>query len=236
MVDEQRFVEYLQHFGLTRQEAVLYQKLLLHGKQTGYELSKETGISRSNVYGALSVLAEKGAAYVMEGSPKKYIPVKLEEFCENCICRMKEEKDWMIANLPGEKIVEEGYITIEGEANIRDKVKNLLRSAEERVYISCTAELLGLFSGDIRELAEKKRKVVIITDADVSFTGCMIYISEEKGRQIGIIADSKFVLSGEYGEGSMNTCLYSGQKNFVMLFKTALANEIKLITLSKGEQ
>ena len=153
MVDEQRFVEYLQHFGLTRQEAVLYQKLLLHGKQTGYELSKETGISRSNVYGALSVLAEKGAAYVMEGSPKKYIPVKLEEFCENCICRMKEEKDWMIANLPGEKIVEEGYITIEGEANIRDKVKNLLRSAEERVYISCTAELLELFSGDIRELA-----------------------------------------------------------------------------------
>ena len=44
--------------------------------------------------------------------------------------------------------------------------------------------------------------------------------------QVGVIADSKYVLTGEYGEGSMNTCLYSGQKNFVELYKTALANEI----------
>ena len=53
--------------------------------------------------------------------------------------------------------------------------------------------------------------------------------------QIGIIADSKYVLTGEYGEGSMNTCLYSGQKNFVELYKTALANEIELIKIREGE-
>ena len=49
--------------------------------------------------------------------------------------------------------------------------------------------------------------------------------------QIGINADTKYVLTGEYGEGSMNTCLYSGQKNFVELYKTALANEIKLLSI-----
>ena len=51
------------------------------------------------------------------------------------------------------------------------------------------------------------------------------------GLQVGVIADSKYVLTGEYGEGSMNTCLYSGQKNFVELYKTALANEIKLLSI-----
>ena len=66
------FAAYLQHFGLSRQEALVYQNLLLYGKRTGYEIAKETGISRSNVYGALSVLAEKGAAYVLEESAKIY--------------------------------------------------------------------------------------------------------------------------------------------------------------------
>ena len=49
--------------------------------------------------------------------------------------------------------------------------------------------------------------------------------------QVGVIADSKYVLTGEYGEGSMNTCLYSVQKNLVELYKTALANEIKLLSI-----
>ena len=31
----------------------------------------------------------------------------------------------------------------------------------------------------------------------------------------------------------MNTCLYSGQKNFVELYKTALGNEIKLLTIQE---
>ena len=33
----------------------------------------------------------------------------------------------------------------------------------------------------------------------------------------------------------LNTCLYSGQRNFVKLFKSALANEIELIKIRKGE-
>ena len=80
------------------------------------------------------------------------------------------------------------------------------------------------------------RKLVLITDAPYHMEGALVYVTEEKGSQIGLIADSKYVLSGEFGQGSMNTCLYSGQKNFVMLFKTALANEIELIKIRKGEK
>ena len=34
----------------------------------------------------------------------------------------------------------------------------------------------------------------------------------------------------------MNTCLYSGQKNFVNLYKTALSNEIKLLAMKKENE
>lgn len=76
-----------------------------------------------------------------------------------------------------------------------------------------------------------KKKVVIITDQPVTFENARVYVGESRGTQIGVIADSRYVLTGEYGEGSMNTCLYSGKKNFVELYKTALSNEIKLLSI-----
>lgn len=233
-MEQERFAAYLQHFGLSRQEALLYQNLLSHGKQTGYEIAKETGISRSNVYSALSVLVEKGAAYVQEENAKKYIPVKLEEFCGNWIRRLAEEERWMKENLPDTCEVEEGYITIEGDSNIRDKSHNLIKNAKERVYISGTGTYISEFADDLKKLVEAGKKVVIITDETLLFPGASIYLTKDKGKQIGLIVDSQYALSGEYGSENMNTCLYSGQKNFVELFKNALANEIKLIRIGQG--
>ncbi len=234
-MDEQQFTEYLLHFGLTRQEALVYQKLLIKGKQTGYEVAKEAGISRSNAYTSLAGLVEKGAAYLVEESAKRYIPVMLEEFCENCIRKMKTEEEWMVKNLPQGQKEEEGYITIVGEVNIRDKIKNLLIHSQERVYLSCSAACLGEFIEELLALLSKQKKVVIITDKFFELEDAKIYVVNDKGHQIGLITDSKYVLSGEYGNGSQNTCLYSGQNNFVTVFKSALANEIQLIELRKGE-
>ena len=51
-----------------------------------------------------------------------------------------------------------------------------------------------------------------------------------------LITDSKYVLTGEFGEGSIDTCLYSGQKNFVELYKRALSNEIKLLAIQEEKR
>ena len=127
----------------------------------------------------------------------------------------------------------EGYITIEGARNILDKMRNLLDKVEQRVYISCTRNYLLLLVRELEELKRAGKKVVIVTDQPVTFSGAKVYVGKSRGMQIGVIADSRYVLTGEYGEGSMNTCLYSGQKNFVELYKTALGNEIKLLTIQE---
>ena len=74
-----------------------------------------------------------------------------------------------------------------------------------------------------------------MTDQPFDLPGAVTYVTKEKGNQIGLITDSRYVLSGEYGQESRNTCVYSGQRNFVTLFKTALANEIELIRIREGE-
>lgn len=235
-MEDHRASEYLMHFGLSRQEALVYERLIAGGKQTGYEIARDTGISRSNAYTSLAALVEKGAAYLVEESARKYIPVRPEEFCGNRIRRLEEEKRWLCLNLPRGESEEEGYITVDGEENIRDRICCLLDSAEERVYLSCSSACLEQLKKPLCHLAERGRKIVLITDSEFSFKGALVYVTEAKESQIGLITDSRYVLSGEYGPGSMNTCLYSGQKNFVKLFKTALANEIELIKIRKGEK
>lgn len=234
-MEEQLFIQHLMRFGLTRQEGLVYLCLLTEGKLTGYEAAKATGISRSNAYGSLAGLAEKGAAYVIEETAKKYTPVPLEEFCENQLRSLRDEKEWILSHQPSPKVDDEGYITVEGAVHILNKAKNMLAQTEERVYISAGYENLKAVEPEIAQLALKKKKVVIITDKELVIPNVTVYQTESKGNQIGVITDSKYVMTGEYGEGSMNTCLYSGQKNFVELFKTAMSNEIKLIGYTKGE-
>ena len=62
-MDNNVFIEQLMNFGLTRQEASIYQCMLTEGKITGYEVAKQIGISRSNAYNSLASMTEKGAVY-----------------------------------------------------------------------------------------------------------------------------------------------------------------------------
>ncbi|MCI8319821.1 MAG: TrmB family transcriptional regulator [Dorea sp.] len=236
-MESNAFTERLTEFGLTRQEAGIYECLLCEGKITGYEAAKLLGISRSNAYGSLASMTEKGAVYLAEeGTAKKYIPVPLEEFCKNCIRRLEETKVWLAENKPSEKSHVEGYVTIEGAKNILDMARNLLSRVEYRVYITCTRNYLLLFLNEIELLIKAGKRVVIITDQAVRYINAKIYIGGPRDTEIGIITDSKYVMTGEYGEGSLNTCLYSGQKNFVQLYKRMLANEIELLAIQEERE
>jgi len=236
-MENKMFVERLMEFGLTRQEACIYECLLEEGKITGYEVAKQIGISRSNAYNSLASMTEKGAAsMVEEGTTRKYAPVPLDEFCKNRIRKLEDSRQWLEEHMPTEKEYVEGYITIEGSEHILNKMRNLLLKTKERVYISCTRNYLLLFVEELDQLIRTRKKVVIITDQPVPFPSARVYVSSPREMQVGIIADSKYVLTGEYGEGSMNTCLYSGQKNFVELYKRSLANEIELLAIREEKR
>ena len=97
-MDDDKSFERLIEFGLTRSEAQIYLCLLERKELTGYEVSKETGIARSNVYGSFSGLVAKGAVYVMDGTPAKYLAVNIAEFCDNRIRLLTIEKERLISD------------------------------------------------------------------------------------------------------------------------------------------
>lgn len=241
-MEEKKLVEYLVSFGLTGQEASVYLELYRLGTSNGYELAKQMGISRSNVYKALEGLSDKGAAYVSEGASRKYTAVAVLEFCQNKINSLVRKQEYLSANMPKEKEDTAGYVTIVSDEHIADKIRNMLMKAKKRVYLSMSVPLLLQFQSELLELVEKNIKVVVLTafPKDMEewpellsgkIKGIKRYITSDKKNQIGIIADSRYVLSGELGKGRDSTCLYSGQTNFVQVFKDSMKNEIRLLEL-----
>ncbi|MDO7787303.1 TrmB family transcriptional regulator [Desulforamulus aquiferis] len=227
--------ELLMHFNLTRQEATIYKTLFAEGELTGYEVAKLTGISRSNTYTSLAGLVAKGAAYVIEGAATRYTPVPIEEFCENKIRQLHQIKQDLVKNMPVKKEDTEGYITITGEKNILDKIKNMLLEAKERVYLSVAQNTLTLILPELKDGLSRGLKLVIITNHSFELMDATVFQAEKPPHQIRLIVDSTKALTGDIPEGENASCLFSKNKNLVELLKESLKNEITLIDIMKGK-
>lgn len=229
-------VEMLTQFDLTRQEAAIYLALLAEGNLNGYEVAKQTGISRSNAYTSLAGLVEKGCAHVIEGPVTRYVPVSVEEFCQNKIRRLKETSERLIKCIPSQHEEIEGYITIKGRNNILDKMRNMIANAQKRVYLSAPRQIIDTVFEDICNAVERGIKMVLITDEPVNLKDAAIYLIEKPQQQIRLITDSAIVLTGDVDDSDYSTCLYSKKKNLVDVIKDSLKNEIRFIELTKGNK
>lgn len=221
-------VENLISFNLTRQEALIYVALLTYGEMTGYEVAKQTGIARSNVYSALQSLLEKGALYLIEGETTKYEPVTVKDFLSNTILDLQKKALLIEENAPKKIVQSEGYITILGAKNIENKIRLMLKETQERIYVMASCEILRKFSDELLMLCNSGKKVVILSD-DFELENAIYHKTQTEKNQIRLITDSRFVLTGILSGNVHDTCLYSGQQNLVDVMKEALKNKIELL-------
>lgn len=231
---DSKLIEDLMAFGLSRQEALIYMELLRLGQTTGYEISKETGISRSNVYQSLSELVNKGACYLIQGEATKYVAVKVNEFLNNTLNILKEKSEYIKKHAPLEVVECDGYITVKGFTNIKNIIRKMLTETELRVYVQASGKLLELFTDELKALILQKKKIVILSDY-YEMTGAKVYHTKTPEDQIRLITDSSYVLTGVVSGSEDDTCLYSGQTNLVDVMKEALKNKIILLDNNEGK-
>ena len=185
---------------------------------------------------SLKMGKEVETAYVLEeGKVTRYTPVPPEEFCSNKIDRLKEIKDKVLNQLPAFKNDAEGYITIKGELEIINKLRNTVRQAEARIYVSANRRVMELLRKELMDALARGLKVVIISDEKFTLPDAICYGTDKQTEQIRLIADSQTVVTGDLEDEENSTCLYSCKRNLVDLFKEALQNEIKLIQIQKGD-
>ena len=204
---------------------------------TGYEAAKVSGVSRSNAYTALAALVDKGAAHVAEGTPTHYVPVDPEEFGGSKLDYLKLLSVRLVEEQPRRQREDDAYITISGFQNICQRAARMLDQAQYRIYMTGTAAMLELFREKLEDLVGRQIKVVLITEPGFELDEAIIYHSSHiEAGQIGLISDSTHVLTGDLSESDSCSCLYSGKKNLIDLFKQSLSRQIQLIELGAAEE
>ena len=165
--------------------------------------------------------------------------VPVEEFCENKIRNLNEEKAYLMEHMPVTNKREIGYITIEGSQNIWDKMICMIKEAEKRIYVSASMKVIERLKNEFCEIISRGIKLVIITDGEMKdleeLKGSIWYNGSARENNIRLIIDSEYALAGELTGGKEDTCLYTGQKNFITVFKENLRNEMELIQIQGGE-
>ena len=224
-----KIIDILTEFSLTRQEASIYTALMNHGDMTGYEVAKDTGFSRSNVYAALTALVEKGAAYLVQGDVTKFRPVEIKTFTSNKINELTKSAEYLEKHAPRKVIPCDGYISIIGAKNIKNKIRQMLKETELRLYMMAPADVLEEFETELTEIVKAGKKVVLLTQG-FKLSGAKIYETKPEPGQLRFITDSSYVLTGDLTGDEHDTCLYSGQKNLVEVMKEALKDKITLLS------
>ena len=223
----------LERFGLTKQEITVYNQLSISKGKTGYMVAKEINMSRSNVYPVLKSLVQKGAVLYEDGETRKYFRVNPEEFFDNYIMSLTKIKEELLEVLKEDEEPHDGYFTVEGETNIKDKMSILVDGADKRVYVCGKKEDIFFLNKNFSNLCEQGKKVVAITDNIQGWDERIIlYESAHKLLQMGLIIDSCNAMVGNINGEDAN-CLYSRNKNFVLSYKMNLKNEIEIIEMKR---
>ena len=174
-MEKTAYIERLMEFGLTRQEASIYQCLLGEGKMTGYEVAKQTGISRSNAYNSLASMTEKGASYLVEeGTTRKYVRYRSRNSVKTGSAGWKRQDSGWRSTRRLKNPMWKDILPLKGK-EYPGQDPQYPGKVDQRVYISCTRNYLLLLVRELEELRKAKKKVVIITDQPVNYEGrgCM---------------------------------------------------------------
>jgi sugar-specific transcriptional regulator TrmB len=127
----------LQQLGFTDYEARVYVALLLTSPATAYEISKNNGLPRANVYGALESLERKAAVQRVSSEPVRYVPVRPKELLERISRTVSARCSNLSERLENLKPAQETeYVwNIGGADEAHAKIDELIREARAHVRI-----------------------------------------------------------------------------------------------------
>lgn len=230
----------LQFIGLTENESRVYLDLYTRGESTGYEIAKNTGVPRANVYSSLSNMVEKGFVRKIEGNPVKLIALNVDEVSSNIQAKVKETLEYLSVHMPDKVESSAPFITVEGDRNIIDKVKYMIDQAQNTIYLDAWAEDIHFLEEALTNAQSRGRKVVVVSVGHISSDIGIIYgHGREKNwrksgiRPIRLITDSREVLTGELGNQGGSKAIYSENNSLVDLAKEAMVHEIMLMEIKK---
>jgi len=218
----------VKELGFTVYEAKTYVSLLQNSPVTRYELSKNSGVPRSAIYGVIKQLENLGAVNALYSEPEKYVPLPPEQLFKLLEDTLKLKISDARESLKGieSNLATDHLWNIVGYQNMLQKAKEIIENAQEEIYLSVWKREFDLLEEQLNKAKNKNLKITIFSFNDISFDTNYLYSYNIKEKELQKIWDHKIILVADRRE------LLMGEADEQMPKKTAWTTNRAIVDIA----
>ena len=198
----------LQGVGFTEYEARVYLGLLQKSPATAYEVAKQHGLPRPNVYTVLETLERRGAVQRVSEDPVRMVPVDPQTLFDRISRTMAERCASLQERLESVTADEDlQYVwNLTSAADANAEIGRLITEARQHIWIKTNTTLLASHLVALHEAAERGVSMLLVlfgSKVEISslrsLKGAVVYAHEGDGAILGL-ADVLFTMSVDFKE------------------------------------
>jgi sugar-specific transcriptional regulator TrmB len=241
MPELKQMVSTIQELGFSSNEAKTYISLLRNNPVTRYELSKNSGVPRSAIYGVIKKLENLGAVNALYSEPEQYIPLPpeqlLKQLQDRFASRVKSAQDVLKGV---ESSLEEDHLwNIVGYQNMIHKAKEIIKGAKSSLYLSIWERELQLLKPELRSAVKRGIMIIIFSFTPVRFDPAYVFSYRLDEKQLEefwvhkliMVADTSELLMGEADDKIPKKTAWTSNRAIVDIAKNHIILDITLYGL-----
>jgi sugar-specific transcriptional regulator TrmB len=232
-------VDRLVELGFSEYEAKAYVALLKENPATGYHVAKVSSVPRSMIYEVLGKLTARGAAMELRKEGKtQYAPVSPQEF----LSQLQRDHEELVTSLKddlmsaGATSALEYVWNIEGYENVMAKAQEMIRQAQDRVYMAVLPSTFPPLKPSLEEAIARDVRVVVYSSQCLDLPGGRVVatsMSEEhlkraEGLGLVLVVDGDEVLIGERLTAAQARSSWTRSPLFVLIAEHHLRTDLYL--------
>jgi HTH-type transcriptional regulator, sugar sensing transcriptional regulator len=238
------FTEALTTLGFSQYEARCYVGLLGPSAQTGYAVSKTTGVPQPKVYEALRKLVARGAARQLAGEPVRFTAVPPEELLDDLESAFEQrlvQARQSSADLeaPAQPTSQEPVDRLNDRAGVLAVAAAAMQSAVRRIYLSASSSELSSLKNEVLTASDAGVDVVLLCFGRMPFQadGVRIFrhastdgalFRHHQARHIALVVDSRETVFGLAADGRRWSGIHTDSEPILAAVKGYIHHDIDM--------
>jgi len=238
-------IERLKELGFNTYEAKVYLALLKKYPATGYEVSQIANVPQSRTYDTLKALEKEKIVVATNAKPVTYTPIRPTELTNRFKRKITSTLDFLDKKLPNVKDdYTEPILSITGAANIREKIVEIIKNAQEEIYMEIWSQDFKFLEAALLDAYNRGVEVKIVGYDNFKSTFGLVYEHDSAkeietslgGRMIILSADNKEGIIGNSSslKGENLHVVWTKNAGVVFLIKEFIVHDMYLLDVEEN--
>ena len=230
-------IEALRKLGLSDLEARCY--LALHGQppSSGYEVSKQVSISRSNVYAALRGLVEKGVCRAVEGEPITFAAIPIGQVIKLLQSDFERTARLLESELTALPETAPFFSNWKGDQQVNLAIRRLAANARDEILVDLWAEDLHWVEEPLlaAERGGTAVHLMVIGEAPTELKRVILHSVPLGGppgsRNFSMLLDKETAILGSFSRHAPASALESNHPAVLNVLETSYYHDVVMMRI-----